>query len=127
MLFRSSLQQRAKTLVEMAEGAQLYFDAPESYDEKAARKNLKPGAAHILKAIADELGKTEMTKESAMKMVHRLAEKHEVKLGKIAQPLRVALTGGSASPPIDDVMVILGAQECVRRIEKAINYINSKE
>ncbi len=123
----ASMQKRAKTLVEMAAGSEFYFIAPESYDEKAARKNLKEKALDVLEALSARLSGDTLDKEKAISIVKGVAEELEVKLGAVAQPLRVALTGSAASPPIDDVMNILGPEEIKRRIECAIGFIKMQK
>lgn len=120
----ASLKTRSKTLVEMAQSADFYFNAPVTYEEKAAKKFLTPEAVEVFNAILASLSEKELTKDSAMHMIHELAEKMGKKMGAVAQPLRVALTGVSASPPIDEVMAALGADECRRRIEDALYFID---
>lgn len=124
-MIAESLKPRAKTLVEMADAARFYFAAPAEYEEKAAAKFFTSESAEVLKAVLEQLP-ADMDKETAIKIVHGTAEKLGKKLGAVAQPLRVALTGASASPPIDDVMAILGSEECRRRIERAIEYIKQR-
>jgi len=65
----------------------------------------------------------ELDKESSHRLVQRIAETAGIPLGKIAQPVRVALTGKTVSPPIDEVMEALGKGEVTKRLEKAIEYI----
>jgi len=122
----ASLQTRAKTLVEMAEGAEFYFRAPRDYQEKAAKKYLKQKALKVFEIVLAKLPEDELSKEEAISLVHGIAEENELKLGAIAQPLRVALTGTSASPPIDDVLSVLGPKEIKTRIERAIAFINER-
>jgi glutamyl-tRNA synthetase len=119
-----TLQTRAKTLVEMAASADFYFRMPESYDEKAAAKYLDKNALNVFDAIFAMLPDSVLDKEKAIAIVHEVAETLSVKLGGVAQPLRVALTGSAASPPIDEVMTILGPEEIRRRINKAKEFIN---
>lgn len=121
-MIAESLKPRAKTLVEMAEAAKFYFVEPAEYEAKAEAKLFNAESADILGTILRELP-DEIEKETAIKIVHDTANKLGKKLGSVAQPLRLALTGSSASPPIDDVMAILGGQECRKRIERAINHI----
>jgi len=62
-------------------------------------------------------------KENAHRLIQQLAETRGEPLVKIAQPVRVALTGRTASPPIDEVMEVLGKGEVIKRLKKAIEYI----
>lgn len=123
----ASLMPRSKTLLDMAAQAQFYFKAPETYEEKADRKNFKPEAVQPLDAILKKLPDGKLDKEKAIEIVHGVADELKVKLGLVAQPLRVALTGVAASPGIDEVMVILGPAEIRSRVEKAITFIKNKQ
>lgn len=115
-----SLRERASTLVEMAEGAAFYFAAEIVYDEKAKNKFLKPEQAPLFEALISELENcaefTEATLETAFAAI---MEKTELKFGKVAQPLRVALTGGTASPSIYEVLQVLGKRRSMQRIKQA--------
>ena len=111
------LKERAKTLVELAENAVFYLKSrPLTLDDKAAKLLAEDGRAplssfaQILSALPD--WRLETLEEEARKF----AESHDLKLGKLAQPLRAALTGSTVSPPIFEVMEILGRQECLGRI-----------
>lgn len=117
-------QERSKTLVEMAESMEFYFRARET-DPKAAAKFLTPDARPLLEELARALAELpEFTTVAMEEAVHRLAEERtEGKLGKVAQPLRVALTGGTVSPGIFEVMDVLGRDEVVRRIRAAVERI----
>jgi glutamyl-tRNA synthetase len=115
------LKERAKTLVELAESAVFYLKArPLTLDDKAAKLLAEDGRAplssfaQILAALPD--WRQETLEEEARKF----AESHDLKLGKLAQPLRAALTGSTVSPPIFDVMEILGRQECLGRINDVL-------
>ncbi len=122
-----TLQARSNTLDRMAESARIYFFAPGEYDEKAAKKFLKKDAAEVLRAVQSKLPESELDKEVAITIVRGVAGEMGVKLGAVAQPIRVALTGSSASPPIDDVMSILGPDEIKARFEKAIDFIKKSD
>lgn len=116
-----SLQERAATMVEMADGAAFYYQDDLEYDEKARNKFLKADKADIFAAITAELSQcAEFTEESLEKAFAVVMEKTELKFGKIAQPLRVALTGGTASPSIYEVLQVLGKDSALYRIERAV-------
>jgi len=120
----ASFQERVKTLVEMADLSEFYFKEEIVYDEKAAEKFLTPDSGDILKqALVSLSAEAVLEKERSHRIIQGLAEERGVPLVKIAQPLRVALTGKAVSPPIDEVMEALGKTEVVRRIEKAIETI----
>jgi glutamyl-tRNA synthetase len=111
------LKERAKTLVELMKGAQFLFaERPLPMDEKAAQI-IREGGADVLKAVVPVLEQVENWLahdiEAAVK-IH--AETQGLKLGKVAQPLRAALTGTSTSPGIFDVLEVLGKPESLARL-----------
>ncbi len=119
-----SLRERVKTLVEMADLAEFYFCEGITYDQKAAEKFLNRDSVSFLEQVVDVLSKeSALDKEGCHRLIQQLAETRGVALVKIAQPLRVALTGKTVSPPIDEVMGILGREVVVQRLQKAIEYI----
>ncbi len=117
-----TLRQRAKTLEELAAAALFYFaNRPLSYDEKAA-KLLTDEARDLLAQIQDHLMTVENWQIDELNAaVKAFAEAKELKLGKVAQPLRAALTGTTASPGIFEVLAALGKEECLGRIKDAGN------
>jgi glutamyl-tRNA synthetase len=116
------LKERAKTLVELADNA--YFivaDRPLVLDEKAAAI-LDGDAKGVLKALQPMLGALpEWTAETTEATVRAYAEQAGLKLGKVAQPLRAALTGRSTSPGVFDVLAVLGREESLDRINDQID------
>ena len=116
-----TLQDRAKTLVEMAEGARFYFVAPQSYDEEAAAKFLTADQAGVLELTLKHLSAlsrfTHEDVENAFKVV---MEESGLKFGKIGPTIRVALVGGTVSPSIYDVVAVLGKDSVVARLQKAL-------
>ena len=123
-----SLRERVKTLVEMAEVSEFYFCEEIPYDEKAAAKFLNPETLPVLhQAITSLFNESVFEKERVHGLLHRLAETRGEPLVKIAQPVRVALTGRTVSPPIDEVMEVLGKAEVLKRLQKAIEYVKKSE
>ena len=121
-------QERAKTLVEMAEISAFIYKEFEEYDEKAAKKNLRPAAREPLeKALEALTGLEEWTPENLHNLVEEVSESMELKMGKVAQPLRVAVVGRAASPGIDDTLYLVGKDASLRRIERALEYISKRE
>ncbi|MEQ1548632.1 MAG: glutamate--tRNA ligase [Chakrabartia sp.] len=115
------LKPRAKTMVELAEGAEFLFAlAPISLDEKA--KNLLEGDAIVLLGKAHEaLTRVPVWEIEALEeSVKGVAEEANIGLGKVAQPLRAALTGRGTSPGIFDVLVLLGKNESLARISDCL-------
>jgi len=122
-----SLRERVKTLVEMADVSEFYFCEKITYDEKASQKFLKKETVPIFEEIIASLTREMIwDKEHCHRLVHQSAEARGEPLVKIAQPLRVALTGRIASPPIDEVMEILGKERVIERLQAAIEYIRGQ-
>ncbi len=123
----NTLKSRAKTLHELADFAQFYFVKEVCFDKNAVDQYLVPETLPYLILIKEELEKSETIDPRALESrIRQLAKEKSIKLLEIAQPIRVALTGGTVSPPIFDVMDVLGRDECIRRIERAITLIKSK-
>ncbi len=123
----ADLKTRSRTLVEMADSGAFYFGDEIEYDEKAAEKFFKVEFAGHLEAVAEKLPFLEdFTKEGIETFLKSIAEERETKLKFIAQPMRVALTGKTVSPGIDDVMITLGKEKVERRIKKAVDYIKQR-
>jgi glutamyl-tRNA synthetase len=116
-----NLRTRSKTLLEMADTSAFYFLDKVDYDPEAAKKFLTAEMKEHLLAVADKLlSYLDYSKSGLEAFLREVAENRGVKLKVIAQPLRVALTGKSVSPGIDDVMVTLGKDRVVRRIRQAV-------
>jgi len=123
-----SFRERVKTLVEMADLGEFYFCKEIAYDEKAAEKFLRAESVPIFEEVITSLSKeTVLEKERVHRLIQQLAETQGVPLVKIAQPIRVALTGKTASPPIDEVIEILGRDEVIQRLRRAIKYIEESQ
>jgi len=122
----ANLRTRSKTLVEMADSGSFYFREEVDYDPEAAAKFLTPEYAGHLEAVAERLpGVADYTKDGLEAFLRSLAEERGTKIKWIAQTLRVALTGRTVSPGIDEVMVILGKERVVRKIRRAIDRIRA--
>ncbi len=124
-----TLQPRSKTMEEMADASLFYFRQHIKFDEKAAKKFLKPNALDLLKKSAQYIEALEndgFTEKSLEEVLKRVMEETELKFGKIAQPLRVALTGGTVSPGIFEMILALGKEKTIDRIKQAVVYIESE-
>jgi glutamyl-tRNA synthetase len=122
-----TLKMRSKNLVEMAEGARFYFQEQLSYEEKGDKKFLKPNVLELMEQIRGRLEKTDdFTQKGLESIFSGFLEEKQVRLGKIAQPLRVALTGKTASPGLFEVMEVLGKETVLRRLTDAISHIKEK-
>jgi len=110
--------------VEMAEVSEFYFCEEITYDEKAAAKFLNQETLPMLnQAITSLLNESVLEKDRVHGLIQQLAETRGEPLVKIAQPIRVALTGRTVSPPIDEVMEVLGKERVIQRLQNAIEYV----
>jgi glutamyl-tRNA synthetase len=122
-----TLNIRSKTLKNMAEDALFYFAEDVSYDEKAAKKFLKPTTLELIQLLIAELEPLDQFDEAKLENAFKnVMEKTGLKLGKIAQPVRVALTGKTASPGIFEIIEIIGKDKVISRLKKAIWFIEEK-
>jgi glutamyl-tRNA synthetase len=120
-----TLQERAKTLVELVNAARYYLSDDIAYDEKAAQKFLKPEMAAPLKSLVEKLAALGDFSEAAIEREFTavLAE-HGLSMGQLAQPVRVALTGSTVSPGIHDVIAVLGKERTLRRLRSALQSLS---
>jgi glutamyl-tRNA synthetase len=119
-----TLRERARTLEEMADAAEFYFREKPT-DPKAASKFLTPAVAPLLRDIAEAFSSLDPFTPAGMEeTLHAVVERHGGNL-KVHQPIRVALTGGTASPGLFEVMEILGRDEVVRRLRGAAGRIGA--
>jgi len=114
-------RERAKTLKEMALNSVFFFRAPVAYDDKAVRKHVTPD---ILALLSEAIPRFDALPAWSAPAVHEfiteLAASKSIPLGKLAQPLRLAVCGGTVSPPIDATLAILGKQETLTRLRTAL-------
>jgi glutamyl-tRNA synthetase len=116
-------RERAKTLREMAQNSLYFFRDFTSYDEKAAKKNLTAESVAPLRAVRDKLSALDAwTAAGAHEAVNQTATELGLGMGKVAQPIRVAVTGTSVSPPIDVTLEALGRATTLRRLDAALRY-----
>lgn len=115
-----SLKVRARTMLEIADGALFLFAMPEQMDSKA--RELIDGAPEgLLLEMTESLALLpEWTMESLESHLRSAAENRELGLGKVAQPLRAALTGRAVSPGIFDVLFLLGREESLQRLRSTL-------
>jgi glutamyl-tRNA synthetase len=123
----ATLKPRSKTLLDMAEGSLFYFQEEITYEKKADDKFLKPDILGLLEDIHGRLEKpSKFNRAGLEKIFAAFLEDNKIKLKKVAQPLRVALTGKTASPGIFEVMEMLGRKKVLERLAKVITHIRSK-
>ena len=116
-------RERSKTFKDMAAGSTFFFRAVEAIDPVAAKKHLGAEALPLLetlRAALAELPAGEWNAGAIHDLIARVANRYGVGLGKVAQPLRVALTGTTVSPPIDVTVALLDPAETLRRVDRAL-------
>ncbi len=114
-----TVRERGKTLVELAEKAAFYFQDPPALDPQAAAKVLTADNLALLREMRSALSRP-LSAEEFENLLRRLAAEKQVKLGAIAQPLRVALTGQTASPGLFEILEILGPEKTLRRVDAVL-------
>lgn len=127
-LFAQAYQQRARTLDEPSEAGRLFIvpDDELVYDDKAVEKNLLKNESEglaLLRELRDRLAaidEASWSGEAAQAAVEALATGQNLKLGKVAQPLRVAVAGSAVSPPLDDTLALLGRTSVLARIDRCL-------
>ena len=122
----NSLNQRAQTLVEMAQKSAFYFKTELEFDEKARAKFLTPEAQPLLQSLVSKLANLNDFSEPALETTFKeIVEQAGIKLGKLAQPVRIALTGKKESPGIYEVVLLLEKDLSISRLNSAIDWIES--
>jgi glutamyl-tRNA synthetase len=120
----STFRERAKTLAELARLLRYYIVEYVEYDEKAKTKFLNEKSRDILIELKDNLETLKDFSASELDKTFRsIIEKHNIKLGSLAQPVRVAITGGTESPGIFEVLEIVGKEKTIKRLDRAIKTI----
>jgi len=123
----STLQERAHTMLELADGALFYYRSEVTYDEAAAAKNLTATHLHHLAAFMEQLAPwEEMTPAGIESLFKDFCATQGIKMGQIGPSVRVALCGVTTSPAIYDVIAVLGRDEAIRRLKHAIYFINAQ-
>jgi glutamyl-tRNA synthetase len=121
-----ALRARSQTVREMAELAHCYYEEYEDFDPKSAQTYLRPGAREPLLAVRQALaGLPQWSSAAAEAAVKDAAATLGLKLGVVAQPLRVALTGRAASPGIGQTLELVGQARAQQRIDRALRYIDA--
>jgi len=121
-----TLRERAKSLVELVDMAHYFLADTVEIDEKAGRKHLVPEARNLLQEVSVKLRNLAVFNESGIEQVFGdIVAERDIKLGKVAQPVRVALTGSTVSPGIYEVIDVLGKDITLERLAAAIRYIDS--
>jgi glutamyl-tRNA synthetase len=113
-------RERSKTLREMADNSVFFFRAPNAYDDKGVRKHVTAETLPLFIEATDALAEAESwTPEAIHEVISAVVARHASSLGKLAQPIRLAVCGSTISPPIDITLAILGKEESLRRLARA--------
>lgn len=121
----ASLRERCRTLVEMANAARYFFLKDVEMDPEAAKKILTPENKETLKLVLQGIeALTDLSQGSVDALFKSIMEKKGLKMGQVAQPVRVALTGRTVSPSIFEVIDILGKDRVINRLKQTINKVN---
>jgi glutamyl-tRNA synthetase len=117
----SLIKERANFISEFWELSEYFFIAPTSYDEKASKnwKEETPNLMQQLISVLENIG--DFTSVNIEKIVKDWMLKNEIGMGKVMQPLRLSLVGALKGPHLFDIVELLGKEETIKRLEKAIN------
>jgi glutamyl-tRNA synthetase len=123
-----ALCERTKTLREMAEWARCYYETVDHYDEQAAKKFLRPVIYEPLLALRERLAQLDLwSRDHLSELINNVVAEYGLKKAKIAQPVRIALTGSSVSPPIDVTLQLAGKDRALARLDQALTFVNMRK
>ena len=122
-----ALRERAQTIDELLDKSLYFYSDFDEYDEGAAKKHLRPVAAEMMSDIRERFERLETWQAQPIHdVLQACVEANDSKLGKIAQPLRVAVSGTAATPPIDITLELVGKERTLERIDAAIGFIAAR-
>ena len=120
-------RERAETLLHMAASARYCFEDFDVVEPNAAKKHLRPVVLEALRSAREQLaGLKTWSKENIADAIAAVAAEHDMNLGKLGQPIRVAVTGGPVSPPIDVTVLLVGRDRTLARLDRAIEMIEER-
>ena len=120
-------RERAETLLHMAASARYCYEDFDNLEPRSAKKQLRPAVLEPLRTARDKLSALpEWTKKSIGDAIEKSAAEYEINMGKLGQPIRIAVTGGPVSPPIDVTLALVGQDRTIARIDRAIEFIESR-
>jgi len=122
------LRDRAKNLADMAEASRYFYQAPTSYDEKASKKQFKQASADILQSASDGLSAIDdWSAESIQSVLDKTVEDLGIGFGKLGQPFRLSVTGGTQSPSMADTAALISKDDVLQRMSAAIEICRNAE
>ncbi|NNE39033.1 MAG: glutamate--tRNA ligase [Gammaproteobacteria bacterium] len=120
-------KERVRTLEEMAVQSRYFYEDFDDFDPVASKKHLRPVISGPLLEVRNRLMELEHWDSDAIhQSVTRYCEEYEIKMGKVAQPIRVAVTGSGVSPSIDVTLELIGKERVINRLDKALEYIQAR-
>ncbi len=120
-------RERAETLLHMAASARYCYEDFTEIDPGSAKKHLRPVVLEPMRAVRDALaGLGHWTRETIEDAIRKAAEAHELNMGKLGQPIRVAVTSGPVSPPLDTTVWLVGRERTLKRLDHAIELIEAR-
>ena len=118
-------RERAETLLHMAANARYCYEDFDVIEPNSAKKHLRPVVLEPMQAVRDRLAQVgDWCKAEIAAAIEEVAAKFELKMGKLGQPIRVAVTSGPVSPPIDVTLELVGKTRTLARLDKAIEFID---
>ncbi len=122
-----TLQERARTMLEMADSALFYYHAPESYDRTALDKFETGHLLAVYATVAERLSSTTASTAAEFDALFKeICTGNSWKMPQVGQPVRIALSGGTHAPGIGEIIVTLGKEETIRRIESAREFVEKR-
>jgi glutamyl-tRNA synthetase len=119
--------ERAETLLRMAASSRYCYEDFDDIDEKSAKKHLRPVILEPLRTAKDRLASLKFWEQAAIhEVIEDVASEYEINMGKLGQPIRVAVTGGPVSPPIDVTLWLVGQERAVHRLDHAIEMVEAR-
>ena len=120
-------RERAETLEQMAGSSRYCFEDFDEFEPKSAKKHLRPVILDPLRSAREGIACLEdWEKDAIAQVIESSASEFEINMGKLGQPIRVAVTGGPVSPPIDVTVWLVGQQRVLDRLDRAISYIEAR-
>ena len=122
------LTERSSNLVQLADGARMFYRRPVEYQEKAVKKHCKAAIWPLVHAFVDAAEEAVQWDAPAIHaMIDTICQQAEVKMGKLAQPIRILVSGGPVSPPIDSTLALLGRDETLARLKAGLARLEVQE
>jgi len=115
------IQERCKTLKDVVQQTRFFFTAVDEYDEAAVKKWIKPGTVSLLTSLLEKLrGLSDWNADAIQTCVKTVVDENEIGFAKVAQPIRIAITGSTTSPAIDATLALLGRKLSLQRLDLAV-------